>query len=70
MLIFDSLAGVLTIVIAAAAFWYFMPRNGKVHPWVTKPYPESTIPLAIMAGFTFGLAAIGAVVLPMMLGAE
>jgi hypothetical protein len=65
-----ALAGLLAAVIAAAALWHLMPSNGKIHPWVTMPYLESTIPLVIMAGFVLGLATIGTALVSVMLGAE
>jgi hypothetical protein len=64
------IGGALALVVSLAVFWYFMPRDGKVHRWVIAPYVESALPLAIMTLFVLGLAAIGAAVLPMMLGAE
>jgi hypothetical protein len=63
----ETFAGVVVVALSAAALWYFLPRKGKVHPWVVAPYLESLIPLAIMMGFTLGLAAIGAVTLPALL---
>jgi hypothetical protein len=70
MLIFEALVGLVVVVVTGTAFWYFMPRNGRIHPWVTAPYLESTIPFAILSGLVLGLAMIGAGVLPMMLGAN
>lgn len=58
MTIFGSVAGTLLLVAAVAAFWHLMPSNGKLHPWVTKPYLESAIPLGIMTGLVFGTAVL------------
>jgi hypothetical protein len=66
----EALVGLLAIVISAVAMWWLSPRNGEPHPWVTKPYLDSAIPLALMTGFIFGITAIVKIVGPMLLGAD
>jgi len=40
---------------AGASFWYFLPRNGQVHPLVERFDGGSMITLAIMTVFTTGV---------------
>jgi hypothetical protein len=53
-----ALAGILLLVISIGCFVYILPRKGKVHPWAVLPVIESVIPLAIITGAVFGVAAI------------
>jgi len=43
---------------ASASFWYFLPRNGQVHPLVEKLDGGSLITLAIMTTFTIGVVLV------------
>ncbi|HXX09074.1 MAG TPA: hypothetical protein VEJ43_13510 [Pseudolabrys sp.] len=43
---------------ASVSFWYFLPRNGQVHPFVEKFDGGSMITLAIMTVFTTGLVLL------------
>jgi hypothetical protein len=51
-------AGSIVLGLTATAFWYFCPRKGETHPWVTLPILESVIPLALLSGFAFGGALL------------
>ena len=43
------------VVAAGASFWYFLPRNGQVHPLVKRFDGGSMITLAIMTILTTGV---------------
>ncbi len=49
--------GLLTMLVAVAIVWYFQPRNGAPHRWVTNPYLEEVIPLVITTGLVLGFSA-------------
>jgi len=51
-------AGILLLCLSVAGMMYFMPRKGRIHPWVTKPMLESGIPLTIMISAGMGVALL------------
>jgi hypothetical protein len=53
-----ALAGTLLLGFSIAAMAYFMPRGGRIHPWVTMPMVDSAIPLTIMTSATVGVAML------------
>ena len=55
---FWSICGVALVVAACAFYWYLLPRNGTVHPFVRNSDVGSMITIAIMSVFTFGLAML------------
>lgn len=55
-----AIVGILLLVASAVSMAYFMPRKGRVHPWATRPFLESGIPLSIMAFSIFGVACLAA----------
>ncbi len=55
-----AIFGIVLLIAAALGMMYFMPRKGQVHPWATRPFLESGIPLTIMALSIFGLACLAA----------
>ena len=52
---FVIICGAALAVGASASFWYFLPRNGQVHPLVERFDGGSMITLAIMTVFTTGV---------------
>jgi len=52
---FAVICGAALAVGASASFWYFLPRNGQVHPLVERFDGGSMITLAIMTVFTTGV---------------
>jgi hypothetical protein len=52
---FTVICGAALAVGASASFWYFLPRNGQVHPLVERFDGGSMITLAIMTVFTTGV---------------
>jgi hypothetical protein len=53
-----AIPGVFLLAVSGASFVYFLPRQGKVHPWVGLPVVDSVIPLSLMTGAVFGTAAL------------
>lgn len=51
-------SGVVAVGASGANLWYLKPRNGVVHPLVTKPFLDSLIVVAITGMFAFGVALI------------
>ena len=49
-------SGVVLVVVSCAAFWYLLPRNGQVHPFVQNSDVGSMVTITIMTGITIGLA--------------
>ena len=55
---FTVICGAALAVGAGVSFWYFLPRNGQVHPLVEKLDGGSLITLAIMTTFTIGVVLV------------
>ena len=55
---FAVICGAALVVGASASFWYFLPRNGQVHPLVERFDGGSLITLAIMTIFTTGAVMV------------
>jgi hypothetical protein len=53
-----SICGAALVVFACAFYWYLLPRNGTVHPFVRNSDVGSMVTIAIMIMFTFGLAML------------
>ncbi|MEJ2435975.1 MAG: hypothetical protein P8Y53_23600 [Pseudolabrys sp.] len=51
-------SGAVLVAVSGTGLWYFMPRNGMVHPWVTKPVLDSLIVITIIGIAAVGLALI------------
>jgi hypothetical protein len=54
----EIVTGIIVLGFTATALWYFLPRNGQTHPWVTRPLLEDLIPLSMIAGLAFGGALL------------
>lgn len=52
--------GAIMIIATSVVFWYLLPRNGRVHPWVEKLDGGSMITIVIMTTFTFGVVILAA----------
>jgi hypothetical protein len=52
---FTAICGAALVAVTSATFWYFLPRNGRVHPLVENFDGGSMITLAIMTLFTTGV---------------
>jgi len=52
------LSGLILTALGGGGFWYFLPRDGVVHPLVTKPFFDSFVTIAIMTTVFVGLALI------------
>jgi hypothetical protein len=57
-MVWEIVAGIIVLGLIATAFWYFLPREGQTHPWVTLPFFESLIPLALLSGLALGGALL------------
>jgi hypothetical protein len=51
-------AGLVVLIVTAAATWQLMPREGRVHPLVVAPMLSSIIPVSITAGVAIGFAMV------------
>jgi hypothetical protein len=56
---FNALSGLVMVGVGSGGFWYFMPKNGVVHPLAKKPFFDSMITIAIMTVLAIGVALIG-----------
>jgi hypothetical protein len=55
---FTVICGAALAAGASASFFFFLPRNGQVHPLVEKFDGGSLITLAVMTIFTTGLVMV------------
>lgn len=55
---FSIISGAVLIGLSGTSLWYFMPRKGVLHPWITKPALDSLIVIVIMGVAALGLALI------------
>ena len=47
--------GFLIAGVSAWTFWYLLPKNGEVHPIVTKPFLDQLLPVSIVSGLALGI---------------
>jgi p-aminobenzoyl-glutamate transporter AbgT len=52
---FTVLSGAVLVVIGAVSFWYFLPRNGVVHPLAKTPFFDSMVTIIIMTFLVVGI---------------
>ena len=52
------ISGLIAVGASGAGLWFFMPRNGVVHPLARKPFFDSFITVVIMTVFVIGVALI------------
>ena len=52
------LSGAVLVGASGTGLWYFLPRNGQVHPLVKKPFLDSMITIVIMALLVVGLGLV------------
>lgn len=55
---FSALWGVVLIGIGGTGFWYFLPRNGQIHPLAKKSFLDSMITITIMTIVVLGIGLI------------
>jgi hypothetical protein len=55
---FSILSGAALVGISGTGFWYFLPRNGQVHPLAKKPFLDSMITITIMTFLVVGIGLI------------
>jgi hypothetical protein len=55
---FSVLGGAVLIGVGGTGFWYFLPRNGQVHPLAKKPFLDSMITITIMTIVVMGIGLI------------
>jgi hypothetical protein len=58
-----TLSGLALMALGSGGFWYFLPRDGVVHPLVRKPFFDSFVTIAIMTIVFVGLALIAEAVI-------
>jgi hypothetical protein len=49
------ISGAVLLGGGGVSFWYFLPRNGRVHPFVQNSDIGSMVTIAMMTAVTFGL---------------
>lgn len=50
------LSGIVMTGAGGASLWYFMPRNGVIHPLARKTLLDSIIPIGIVTALAVGVA--------------
>lgn len=53
-----TVSGLILTALGAGTFWYLLPRNGEVHPWVRNSDVGSMITIGIMTILTAGVALV------------
>jgi len=54
----NVVSGAALVAASGGSFWYFMPRDGVVHPLAKKPFFDSMITIAIMTLLVVGFGLI------------
>jgi hypothetical protein len=54
------ISGAVLVGGGGGSFWYLLPRNGRVHPFVQNSDVGSMVTIAIMTAVTFGLVLLAA----------
>ena len=52
------ISGVALVGVGGGSFWYLLPHNGRVHPFVQNSDVGSMVTIAIMTAVTFGLVIL------------
>ena len=52
------ISGVVVTGAGGATLWYFLPKNGRVHPITVKPLLDSLTPIGTVSTLDIGLAMI------------
>ena len=52
------ISGVTLMAISSVSFWYLLPRNGEENPLVRNSNVGSSLTIAILSAFTFGLVLL------------
>jgi hypothetical protein len=55
---FSILLGAAMVVAASICFWYLLPRDGQVHPFVRNSDVGSMVTIGIMCVLTIGIAIL------------
>jgi hypothetical protein len=50
--------GVVVVGAGGAGLWYFLPKDGVVHPLAQAPLLESLLPISIVSALAVGAALI------------
>jgi len=50
-----GVSGFLITGVSVWAFWYLLPKNGEVHPIVTKPFLDQLLPVSLVSGLAIGV---------------
>jgi hypothetical protein len=54
------ISGAILVGAGGGSFWYLLPQNGRVHPFVQNSDVGSMVTIAIMTAVTIGLVILGA----------
>ena len=52
--------GAALFALSIALLWFFLPRRGQSHPWMSFPFMGSAVPLAIVTSLAIGLTMLAA----------
>jgi hypothetical protein len=52
------ISGAALVSVGSGSFWYLLPRNGRVHPFVENSDVGSMVTIAIITALTFGLVLL------------
>jgi hypothetical protein len=55
---FAAITGTILVGASGTGLWYFLPRNGQVHPLAKKPFLDSMITITIMTLLVVGIGLI------------
>ncbi len=55
-----TVSGVALLVFSCGAFWYLLPRNGEVHPFVRNSDIGSMVTIGLMTTLTAGVGLLAA----------
>jgi hypothetical protein len=54
----STIFGAVLLVVTCAFYWYLLPRNGRVHPFVRNSNVGSWTTVTIMTVLTFGVVML------------
>jgi hypothetical protein len=55
---FATFSGLVCIGAGGTGLWYFLPKNGVVHPLTQKPFFDSMVAITIMSTIALGVALV------------
>ena len=59
MVAVELLVGAIVLIVSASAFWFALPRDGKVRGFLRNDQAQAYYAVAVVVGFVMGVVTFG-----------